>query len=311
MLTQAPTKVVRDWHSDSRHWDRYTPREGDIVIGTAAKVGTTWTSQIINLLVFQSPEPRTIGLLSPWLDARIFAPLDVMLAGLEAQTHRRFIKTHLRMDALPIYDEVKYIHTARDGRDAAMSYMNHLNSHTAGAWARFDEIGASDPTLGGPMPRAPGTPREFFHHWLDAPGEHTAGGFIALEQTYWRHRRAANVLLVHYNDLKADLDGEMRRISAFLDIPVDETIWPSLVEAATFEAMKRDGDTVLAGMEMGFEGGHRSFLHKATNGRWQGVVDEADLVRWREKLEAALSPRLIAWLEGGRAVAGDPREADD
>jgi hypothetical protein len=158
MLTRAPTTEVRDWHSDSRHWDRYKPREGDIVIGTAAKVGTTWTSQIINLLVFQSPEPRTIGLMSPWLDARIFAPLDVMIANLEAQTHRRFIKTHLRMDAVPIYDEVKYIHTARDGRDAAMSYMNHLNSHTAGAWARFDEIGASDPTLGGPMPRAPGTP---------------------------------------------------------------------------------------------------------------------------------------------------------
>ncbi len=311
MLTRAPTAVVRDWHSDSRHWDRYEPREGDIVIGTAAKVGTTWTSQIVNLLVFQSPEPRTIGLVSPWLDARIFAPLDMMLADLGAQTHRRFIKTHLRMDAVPIYDEVKYLHTARDGRDAAMSYMNHLNSHTEGAWARFDEIGAADPALGGPMPRAPGTPREFFHYWLDAPGEHTASGFIELERSYWAQRKAPNVLLVHYNDLKADLDGEMRRISSFLDIPINEDIWPSLVEAATFDAMKRDGDVVLAGYEFGFEGGHRSFLHKATNGRWQGVVDNDDLARWREKLESALSPKLIAWLEGGRAVAGDPRDAID
>jgi len=102
------------------------------------------------------------------------------------------------------------------------------------------------------------------------------------------------VLLVHYGDLKADLDGEMRRISAFLDIPVNEAIWPSLVEAATFEAMKRDGDSLLAGMERGFEGGHKSFLHKATNGRWQGAVDEADLARYRAKIEAALSPALIA-----------------
>ena len=311
MLQQAPTRTVRDYHSDSRHWDRYQPRDGDIVIGTAAKVGTTWTQQIVNLLVFQSAAPRSLNELSPWLDARIFAPPEVVLPMLEAQTHRRFIKTHLPMDALPVYDQVRYIHTARDGRDACMSYMNHLNSHTPDAWARFDANGLGDPTIGTTMPRPPKTPREFFSYWLDAPGAHTADGFFELERTYWAQRRAPNVLLVHYGDLKADLDGEMRRISAFLDIPVDEAIWPSLVEAATFEAMKRDGDSLLAGMERGFEGGHKSFLHKATNGRWQGAVDEADLARYRAKIEAALSPALIAWLEGGRAAAGEPKAAAD
>ena len=311
MLTQTATRVVRDYHSDSRHWDQYQPRSGDIVIGTAAKVGTTWTQQIVNLLVFQSPEPRPLGMLTPWLDARFFAPLEVVLPMLEAQAHRRFIKTHLPMDALPLYDEVRYIHTARDGRDAAMSYLNHLNSHTADAWARFDAIGLADPTIGKPMPRPPRTVREFFHYWVEADGMHTADGFLALERTYWEQRKADNVLLVHYADLKADLDGEMRRISAFLGIAVDEAIWPALVEAATFEAMKRDGDQLLAGMERGFEGGHRSFLHKATNGRWKGEVDEADLALYRTKQEAALSPALIAWLEGGRAVAGDPRMAPD
>lgn len=311
MLTRAPRRVVRDFHSDSRQWEGYRPRSGDIVIGTAAKVGTTWTQQIVNLLIFQSPEPRPLGDLSPWLDARFFAPIEVMLPTLEAQTHRRFIKTHLPMDALPIHDEVRYIHTARDGRDACMSYLNHLNSHTPDAWSRFDDIGLSDPTIGHAMPRPPRTAREFFHYWIDARGEHTAGGFFELERTYWSQRRAGNVLLVHYADLKADLDGEMRRIAAFLDVPVDEAVWPSLVEAATFEAMKRNGDVVLAGMERGFEGGHRSFLHKATNGRWRDVVDEADLDRYRQKIEAALTPNLIAWVEGGRAVAGDPREAPD
>lgn len=311
MLIRAPTRTVRDFHSDSRHWDSYTPRPEDIVIGTAAKVGTTWTSQIVNLLVFQSAEPRSINAASPWLDARFQAPLAVMLGMIEAQTHRRFIKTHLPLDALPFYDEVRYIHTARDGRDACMSYFHHLHSHTPQAWANFDQIGLSDPTIGCPIPRPPATAREFFHDWLDAPGAHTADGFLALESTYWARRREPNVLLVHYNDLKADLDGEMRRISAFLDIPVDESLWPSLVEAATFEAMKRDGDTVLAGMEHGFVGGHRSFLNKATNGRWQGEVDETDLARWRVKIDAVLSANLVAWLEGGRAAAGNPRDAAD
>src|SRR4029077_12951230 len=94
-----------------------------------------------------------------------------------------------------------------------------------------------------------------FHYWVE---------------TYWDRRKSDNVLLVHYADLKADLDGEMRRISAFLDLPVNEAIWPARVEAATFEAMKRDGDRLLAGMEMGLEGGHRRLLQQAHHGRWHG-----------------------------------------
>src|ERR1700681_1353959 len=38
MLTQRiPAKrETRDWPTDSRHWERYKPRAGDIIIGTSA-----------------------------------------------------------------------------------------------------------------------------------------------------------------------------------------------------------------------------------------------------------------------------------
>ena len=52
-----------------------------------------------------------------------------------------------------------------------------------------------------------------------------------------------NVLFVHFNDLKTDLSGEMRRIANFLGISVNEDIWPELVAAAGFTAMRRDGET--------------------------------------------------------------------
>jgi Sulfotransferase domain len=56
MLSRAPTNVVRDWSSDSRQWSGYKPRKGDVIIATAPKVGTTWMQQIVNLLIFQSPQ---------------------------------------------------------------------------------------------------------------------------------------------------------------------------------------------------------------------------------------------------------------
>ena len=58
--------------------------------------------------------------------------------------------------------------------------------------------------------------------------------FFDFEVTYWEERKRPNLLMVNYSDLLADLDGEMRRVSAFLDIPVDEDVWPSLVTAAQF-----------------------------------------------------------------------------
>ncbi len=144
MLNRAPSRIVRDWARDSRQWSGYKPRTGDVVIATAPKVGTTWMQQIVNLLIFQSLQPRPLGECSPWLDSRIHLPIEAVLPMIEAQTHRRFLKSHLQLDALPVYDEVKYIHVARDGRDACMSALNHYNGFLPAAWENFDAIGMAD-----------------------------------------------------------------------------------------------------------------------------------------------------------------------
>ncbi len=126
MLSRAPTRVVRDWSCDSRRWSGYKPRKGDVIIATAPKVGTTWMQQIVNLLILQSPQPRPLMELSPWLERRGQIPIEVVLQSIEAQTHRRYLKSHLPFDALPIHDEVRYIHVGRDGRDACMSLPQSL-----------------------------------------------------------------------------------------------------------------------------------------------------------------------------------------
>jgi hypothetical protein len=53
MLSREPLRVVRDFTCDSRRWAGYRPRENDVIIATAPKVGTTWMQQIVNLLIFQ------------------------------------------------------------------------------------------------------------------------------------------------------------------------------------------------------------------------------------------------------------------
>lgn len=312
MLSRAPVTPTTGYYCDSSRWDSYVPRDGDIVIATSPKVGTTWMQQIVSLLVFQSTEPKPLHFISPWLDCRLRDNLGEQLALLEMQTHRRYIKSHLPLTALPVWDEVKYIHVARDGRDACLSYMNHNNAYTAGAWARLDAAAANDPDLPSPAPRPPRDARGFFRHWITPGGTNSAeqmgDGFFEIERSYWAERSRPNLLLVHYADLKADLDGEMRRIAAFLGIETPADLWPTLVAAADFEAMKTAGADLMPGAEMSFEGGHASFLNKGTNGRWQTELTAADLALYQSRVETELPPSLARWLEHGRHVAGDPRK---
>jgi aryl sulfotransferase len=195
-LERAPTREVRTPEMDNRRWDGFAVRPDDIVIATYPKCGTTWTQRIVDLLVFQDPAPRAIMETSVWLDARFFAPLEDDVATLEAQTHRRFIKSHLPFDALPIYDTVKYVHVARDGRDAFLSWHNHARGFTPEAEMRIGAVIAGDPVLaamlgGGPPPETPEDPQVFFQSWIaQAEGEPRTGpgadlSYFDFENTYW------------------------------------------------------------------------------------------------------------------------------
>ncbi|MFI5317666.1 MAG: sulfotransferase domain-containing protein [Myxococcota bacterium] len=301
-------RTYHTWTHDSTRWDRYAPRAGDIVIATPPKCGTTWTQRIVSLLVFQSPAPCPVMEVSPWIDARFTIPLEPMLQLIEAQTHRRFLKSHLPLDGLPIYDEVRYIHVARDPRDACMSFFNHYSGLTPLA---FEAIAANAPPELGPVPRDVDDVRTFWRDWFtrgSQPGAQDGFpdlSFVDFETSYWRERRRENLLLVHYNDLKADLDGEMRRIAAFLGIETPAALWPKLVEAASFAAMKRDGAILLGPLNAMFEGGSDRFMFKGSNGRWRDELSADDLAL-ADKLAARFSPGLGRWLEGGRLAAGDP-----
>lgn len=301
----AASRVYRTWGIDSRRWESFVPRPGDIVIATYPKCGTTWMQRIVGLLIFQNTDPLPLMDVSVWIDRRFGASLEDTLARADAQPHRRFFKSHLPADGLPLYDEVRYIHVARDGREACLSFCNHIASYTPWMLEQLDSAGLADETIARRYPRLPAEPAEFFHRWLTDGGLPTASdgavgmSFFHLEHTWWDERRRENVLLVHYADLKADLAGEMRRIAQFLGIAVPDQHWPELVEAAGFEAMRRSGDVLLGGGTKVFRGGGDTFFHRGQTGRWRGVFRDDDLAVYAAKC-AALPEGCARWLEVGR-----------
>ena len=83
--------------------------------------------------------PGTLDDLSPWLDA-FFEPVADVVARLDSLENRRYLKTHLPLDAIPYQPSTKYIYVGRDGRDVWMSMWNHWNNITPDVIAMFTTL---------------------------------------------------------------------------------------------------------------------------------------------------------------------------
>ena len=115
------------------------------------------------------------------------------------------------------------------------------------------------------------------------------------------------MLFVHFNDLLADLDGEMRRVSAYLEIPINEALWPTLVQSVTFTAMKANAAKLAPAATIGLWKDTANFFYQWTNRRWAGVLRDEQIARYRQRAAARLEPSLVRWLEHGRRVGGAPK----
>src|SRR5215510_1069578 len=156
------TRELHSHHFDSTIWNDFRFRDDDIVISTYAKSGTTWLQQIVSQLLFGGEMGLEVAEMSPWLDLRV-PPKEVKLPLVEAQTHRRILKTHLPVDALVYSPQAKYIYIGRDGRDVMWSMYNH---HANGNQAYYDALNNTPGRVGPPLLPPPADIREYWQEWM-------------------------------------------------------------------------------------------------------------------------------------------------
>ncbi len=293
MNIPVKTREMHNHHFDSTMWNGFAFRDDDVIIASYAKCGTTWTQQIIAQLLFDGATDQAVGEMSPWVDLRV-PPREVKLPAIEAQSHRRFLKTHLPVDALVFSPKAKYIYVARDGRDVVWSMFNHhLNANDHWYGALNDTPGLVGPKLERPVT----DPVQYFRDWLARDG-HPFWPFWENVRSWWALRNRDNLHLVHFADLKRDMEGEIRRIAAFLDVQPKN--WDAILEHCSFDYMKAHA---AASAPLGgafWEGGAETFINKGTNGRWQGLLTSEDIAAYEARALAELGPECAAWLASGR-----------
>ncbi|HEY2430655.1 MAG TPA: sulfotransferase domain-containing protein, partial [Acidimicrobiales bacterium] len=241
--------------------------------------------------------PAPLGELSPWLDWLV-APREQVWAHLEAQTHRRFIKTHTPLDGVPPYPRATFIVVARHPLDMAVSLYHHGDNIDR---VRLRQLTAQ-PEAAPPSPRP--ALREWLLAWIEQDPEpqeqlDSLPGVMWHLSDAWRRRQEANVVLVHYDDLQADLEAEMRRLAGRLDVPVEDSAWPALVEAATFARMRSRASELVPATN-GVLKDPAAFFRRGASGAAGEVLSAEDLARYRARAEAKAPADLLAWLHGDR-----------
>ena len=299
----ARRHVYSHHHLDSPRWDRFETRPDDILITTAYKSGTTWMQTIVANLLFQDGEiPGAIMDISPWIDMRV-RPFDAIVEMTSAQTHRRFLKTHLPLDGLPYKTDMKYIYVGRDLRDVFMSLWNHFSGHSELA---FEKMNDPDVLVGEAFPRCPETPLDLWQKWSQRGWfEWETDGYPYWSsshhaQTWWDYRHLPNLLFVHFGDLLSEPAIEIRRIADFLDVELSASAEERVVAAVQFDSMKKSADKVLGNAAEMWDGGAQRFLNRGTNGRWRELLGEKELREYQAMVDRALTPECASWLEQGR-----------
>jgi aryl sulfotransferase len=294
--SKYPIKEHEHWYHllDSSIWNTFEFRDDDIIINSYSRSGTTWVQQIVAQLIWMGPAQINVPDVSPWLDCRFPSPAE-RLAIVEAQTHRRFIKSHLPVDTLVFSPKAKYIYIGRDGRDVLWSLYNYHKNFKKEVIRDIDNV---PERVGPPLGEAPSSVIEYFRDWLMKDG-YPWWPYWAHILSWWEIKDLPNVMLVHFSNLKRDMPGEIQRIAAFLDIAVEETKWEAILEHCSFTYMKAHAAQSVPFGGRIIEGGAEAFMHKGVNGSWKEMLSPEDIEQYEQMAREKLGAECALWLSTG------------
>lgn len=193
----------------------FEQRDSDIYISAFPKSGTTWMQVILHNLVTDGDMSfEHIYDVSPWASNE--AHINKTPERINQLPEPRLIKTHDRYDFFDPQLRGRFIFIYRDGRDVAESYFHHNRNYV-------------DPDLT--------FEQNFETHFIKGAGR-KKGTWFTYHRDWFKNKNKFPILYVRYEDLKADLEGTVKRVAQFLNVPFNDEIMARIRKHASFEYMK-------------------------------------------------------------------------
>ena len=197
----------------------YKPNDDDIFVVTYPKCGTTWTQQIIYLILDNGVPVKNEKQYAMDTYFEVYGSKTVM---------KPIIKTHLPYDMVPQNQSAKYLIVMRNPKDVVVSFYHHLKKSKSVS-CPLDFHG-------------------FFVEWIN--GNLAYGDYFAHSLSYWRHRNDPNVTYLVYEEMKRNPREAVLAISRFLGKEYterlldnnnnNESILDNVVNYSSFDYMKTD-----------------------------------------------------------------------
>jgi len=257
---------------------QFRPRPDDVWVVTFAKCGTTWTQEMVWMIVNDCDYEggkADLNMRSPFLEFSYLLPTSLgmkrfALAQMDKLPSPRVMKSHLSFDLLnaELLDTCKVVYVARNPKDVIVSYFHHYSLMKfvgfKGSLAQFADYFMKDQVLGAP----------FFPHVLAA----------------WNLRHHPNLHFIFYEDMKRDLRGEIKKVADFLQKPLTEEQLDGLTEHLRIDNFAKNEAVNKKSMKNSspfFGGG--DFIRKGKTGDWKNHFD------------AELNERIDRWIEANLA----------
>ena len=187
--------------------ENFSPRNTDIIITPFGKCGTTWTQQIFHTLRTRGDmDFDDISRVVPWIETSGSLGLDI---NAEQVANPRGFKSHLSFDRIP--KGCKYINVIRNPLDAAYSSFKFMEG-----WYLEPGAVSADEFVSQNLERG-----DYYRHFI----------------SWWPQRSNENVLYLVYEDMKEHLNRNIKKISEFAEIDLDEDLLSITEKHSSFSFM--------------------------------------------------------------------------
>ncbi|XP_042867532.1 sulfotransferase 1A3-like [Penaeus japonicus] len=270
-------------------------RKDDVLVMSWPKCGTTWTQELVwtmrNSPNLDHPDAGLVIMNRvPFMEADMFAeespkedpspvsetfkklcpngdPRDGMNYQLaQAIPDPRTLKTHLAFSlfAPSLLEKTKVVYVARNPKDIVLSFLHHHKLFKEmsfnGSLEAFVEYFLQDDLLYGP-------------YWLHL-------------REAWQKRGHPNLHIVFYEDLKADVMRELKRLDDFLGTGLSHDQLANVAKHASFDEMKAS-DSLMIG---------KYVINQEVLEKDGGFFRQGKSGDWKNKLTPDLIDKMDQWI---------------
>ncbi|XP_076818062.1 amine sulfotransferase-like isoform X2 [Clavelina lepadiformis] len=220
-------------------YEKWEPRGNDVIVATYPKAGTTWTRELLRQIIFLTDEKnlrnsKYFNHFYAYLEAGPVSKYQVMD---NIPLPRRVLGTHLPAELINFeklrLKRTKLVYVIPNPKDQAASWYPFVRSDFFMHHEFFQK-------------RYPENKKIFLDMHINGNNTQFAKegeGYLEHIRSWHQHKDDENVLFLCFEEMKKDLQKQVRRLADFIDVSLTDDDVKKVCENSSIEKMKKSWDS--------------------------------------------------------------------